>query len=41
MAAESTLASTNYQNIDGYVALDDLADLLRETVQRLRQGLRT
>jgi DNA-binding MarR family transcriptional regulator len=36
MAAESTLASTNYQNIDGYVALDDLADLLRETVQRLQ-----
>src|SRR5687768_16571110 len=36
MAAESTLSSTNYQNLDSYVALDDLADLLRETVQRLQ-----
>ena len=36
MAAESTLSSHSYQNIDGYVALDDLADLLRETVQRLQ-----
>jgi DNA-binding MarR family transcriptional regulator len=36
MAAESTLISQNFQNLDGYVALDDLADLLRETVQRLQ-----
>ncbi len=36
MAAESTLSSQSYQNLDSYVALDDLADLLRETVQRLQ-----